>query len=289
MKLDKILVPVDFSEATETQVSYAKVLAGQFNSEVHLFHANEALMAPVSAESFGFEQMAYQSLLDQIEKGLAEKVEVLADSLRREGFRAVSSVVSGRAHLKISQYAEETNCGLILVGTTGHTRLHNLMVGSTTERLLRLANRPVMSIHTGNLILPLTLKTILVPLDLSSDSEKVIPAAITWARHFKSRILFLHVDVLGEYMNAEKEFLPNAIDRYPELLTVPHEKIILDSEKITEEILRFAAREKADCIMQTSHGAGKLSKALLGSKADEIIQKSPVPVVTYRIHHSSLT
>lgn len=289
MKLDKLLVPVDFSDATVAQLSYAKVLAGQFNSEIHLFHANEALMAPVSAESFGFEQMAYQSLLDQIEKGLAEKVEGLAETLRRDGFRAVSSVASGRAHLKISEYAEDTNCGLILVGTTGHTRFHNFMLGSTTERLLRLANKPVMSIHTGSMILPLTLKTILVPLDLSSDSEKVVPAAITWAQHFKSRILFLHVDVLGEYMNAEKEFLPNATDRYPELHRVAHEKIILDSEKIPEEILRFAVSEKVDCIMQTSHGAGKLSKALLGSKADEIIHKSPVPVVTYRIHQQSLT
>lgn len=284
MKLDRILVPVDFSESTPVLIVWAKQFASIFNSEIHLVHSNEALMAPISAESFGFEQVAYQDILQQIEIRFLEKLEEYATELKKEGFKVAVSVLTGRAHVKISEYAEQKDCGLILIGSVGHSKLHYLFIGSTTERLLRTTTKPVMSIRTSEKISPVEIKNICVPVDLSEHAEKVIPSAIQWATQFGAKLFFVHVDVLGKYMDPEEDILPQIESKFPGLKAISFKKIILKGEKIAENLIQFGEKNNIDCYMQTSHGSGKITSALLGSKADELIRLSQVPIVTYRIH-----
>ncbi|MCA0448036.1 MAG: universal stress protein [Bacteroidetes bacterium] len=283
MKLDRLLVPVDFSESSPILIAYAKGFASLFHSEIHLVHSNEALMAPVSAESFGFEQVAYQDILQQIEIRFGEKLEEYAIPLRKEGIKVSSAVLTGRAHVQISDYAEQNNCGLILIGSVGHSKLHYIFLGSTTERLLRNTTKPVMSIRISEKASPGKIKNICVPVDFSDHAGKVIPSAIQWAEQFGSKLFFVHVDVLGKYMNPEEDILPQIESKFPALKTIPFKKVIIKGEKITENIIQFGEKNNIDCFMQTSHGSGKITSALLGSKADELIRLSQVPVVTYRI------
>lgn len=284
MKLDKILVPIDFSESSPVLIAYAKKVATSFHSEIHLVHSNEALMAPVSAESFGFEQVAYQDIIQQIEVRFGEKLDEFSSALKKEGFKVKTAVLTGRAHMQISEYADKQECGLILIGSTGHSKLHYLFLGSTTERLLRLTTKPVMSIRISEAVFSGEIKNICVPVDFSDRAEKVIPSAIQWATHFGAKLFFVHVDVLGKYMDPEEDILPDIETKFPGLKSISFEKKILKGENIAENLIQFGKKNEIDCFMQTSHGSGKIASALLGSKADELIRLSSVPVVTYRIH-----
>lgn len=282
MKLEKILIAIDFSDITPSLISFGKRLSGFFKSEIHLFHANEALMAPVSAESFGFEQVVYQDIMSQISVRLQDKVQDTVAQLNSEGFHTVGVLVNGRAHIQISDYAEQHQCGIIILGTHGYSRWEKFLLGSTTERLIRVSKVPILTIKPSSIGQEFQIKNILVPLDLSEKAISVIPTAISWAIHFKSTIHFVYVNVLSKYLDPDKDFLPEIESNYPEIKKVAYKKVILSGEKVVKSLLNYADSHSIDLFMQTSHGYGSFTSTLLGSKADELIRNAQVPVVTYR-------
>jgi nucleotide-binding universal stress UspA family protein len=64
-----------------------------------------------------------------------------------EWSRVVTAVLSGTAHAEILRYAKDVGADLIVVGVRGHRNLQEFLVGSTTDRILRQAPCPVLTLR----------------------------------------------------------------------------------------------------------------------------------------------
>jgi len=140
----QILVPIDFSDCSLRALDYALTLALPFGAKITLLHVVEPA---VSQQSYlGVTpplEETYQSLVE------AGRERLVALSRKRIGnrLRAETLVRIGRAHSEIPDTAKALSADLIVMGTHGYTGLKHLLLGSTTERVVRHAACPVLTIR----------------------------------------------------------------------------------------------------------------------------------------------
>ena len=136
------------------------------------------------------------------------------------------------------------------------------------------------------------LKEIVFATDFSEVSAKALPYAAAIARGFDSMLCVVHVIPTGEYAHipeaertatlaAERR---DAEQRVKALLAAPHfrgvrHEVRLDHGKILPVLEREAEERKADLIVVGMHGRHGLEKALLGSKAEEILRLGRIPAL----------
>ena len=138
-------------------------------------------------------------------------------------------------------------------------------------------------------------KKILVPVDLSDLSPKLVPYVITMAEKFGSEIHLLFVARMFQYYrgiyvphaaieNFQKIFVEGAEKKLQEFKEenfkkYPNIKITILNGYIPEEILKFIETERIDLVIIGTHGRKGLEKVFFGSVADRVIRSSPVPVL----------
>jgi nucleotide-binding universal stress UspA family protein len=129
----------DGSENADRALSYVKSMASGDGARVTVVHVAEFYASHVAA---GLPVHANE---EEVQAKLKKVVSELSD----EGIDATLKIVSHRgaqpAH-EIADIAEDIGADLIVVGTRGHTPLAGLLVGSVTQRLLHLAECPVLAV-----------------------------------------------------------------------------------------------------------------------------------------------
>ncbi|MFH1019689.1 MAG: universal stress protein [Pseudomonadota bacterium] len=140
------------------------------------------------------------------------------------------------------------------------------------------------------------IKRILVPVDFSENSQKVLRTAADVAGRFKAELIVVFVvqsfdDYSGFFVphipiiQLEEEMVKSAGDKMKSFVaetlngSVPHTTAVLVGD-VVEEINRFAGAEKADMIVMGTHGYKGLDKILFGSVAEKIVKTAPCPVLT---------
>ncbi len=142
MKIERILVPVDFSEHSLAALKYATELAREHESEVLLVHVVEPL-------PYGIARW------DEPTKLLEHYGEVALGELRRFEKEATqiypqcrSELHFGVVHEVIGELVSKLTVDLIVISMRGTTHLLDLLIGGTAEKILRHAPCPVLRIRT---------------------------------------------------------------------------------------------------------------------------------------------
>jgi nucleotide-binding universal stress UspA family protein len=140
----KILVPVDFSDCSAHALEYALALAAQFQARLVLLHVVEPA---VLSDNY----MSVSSILDDSNQALVEAGKERLQALGRKtaaGREPVETLVRlGRAHSEISDTARAMGVDLIVIATHGYKGLKHVLLGSTTERVVRHASCPVLVVR----------------------------------------------------------------------------------------------------------------------------------------------
>jgi universal stress protein A len=140
LKLKTILVPLDFSEASNKALGYAVPFARQFDSKIILLHVIEPLPYPVD--------LTYVPLGETLPvEPLKERLENLARERVPPELLGQCRVEMGIAFEVITDVARELSVDLIIVTTHGYTGLKRVFLGSTAERIVRHAPCPVLTVR----------------------------------------------------------------------------------------------------------------------------------------------
>jgi len=142
--IQKILVPIDFSDYSKKALKYTINFAKQFNAEIILVYVIEPLMYPADL-SMG-QMVIPQSTVNLSEKSKAE-LEVLAKKEIGDQLNFDIIVKTGKPFIEIIETASETDSDLIIISTHGHTGVEHLLFGSTSEKVVRKAPCPVLTLR----------------------------------------------------------------------------------------------------------------------------------------------
>jgi nucleotide-binding universal stress UspA family protein len=143
LKFEKILVPVDFSPHSDKAVEAAVELAKAFGGEVHLIHAYSMPVAMVGP----YDYQIPANILGDLRDSAARRVDQEAKKLADAGVKANALIAEGVPTQVIADAAEQIGADLIVMGTRGLTGLKHAVLGSVTERTIRHAPCPVLTVH----------------------------------------------------------------------------------------------------------------------------------------------
>ena len=175
--LQRILLPVDFSERSAGAARYAKSLADHFQSELTLLHVLTPPQYEFGALDIGGSMIAdlYRNRAEQVAQELDD---FLAEVLT--GPCVQRTVVEGDPSPRIVEYAHEHHADLIVMPTHGYGPFRRFILGSNTAKVLHDADCPVWTgVHMEEAppAASIPLRSVLCAIDLGPQS----PKALCWA------------------------------------------------------------------------------------------------------------
>jgi nucleotide-binding universal stress UspA family protein len=271
---DRILVPTDGSPSAEAAARHGLVIAEAVDASVHVIS--------VAGETERTERLAEAQARDAISK--------LEELIEQESDRSCHSVLEhGSPYEAILSYASENDIDLIVMGTHGRRGLSRVLLGSVTERVIRLSNDPVLAVPPHAIGREREgYDKILVPTDGSPGATAAVEHGIAIAERLGAAVRVLCViederglppvgdplrDEAVEVLEAVSE---RAADRNVTLTThvqpgTPH-----------EVINEFVSAHGIDLITMGTHGRSGIRRHLLGSVTERVLRTSDAPVLTVR-------
>lgn len=140
---DAILVPVDASPPSSAAAGRALDLALTSDADVHGLYVADPRASPISGTLEG--EDVESLFLDDHTHPAADVIET-ADHL---GLSATRETRVGVPCEEILDYAADVDADVVVMGTHGYTGLDRLLLGSTAERVVRRADRPVITVKDG--------------------------------------------------------------------------------------------------------------------------------------------
>ena len=146
MKLQKLLVPVDFSLGSETAFRYAKFLAKKFSASIHLIHVVDKRYVQKIAELNG---EAEEEVSEKLSLQAKSNLEKFLTNHNPDGHVAEKKISVGTPFQAIALRAQTIDADMIVMGgqgRTGNGEIDEIFFGSAAERVVRLLPCPVLCV-----------------------------------------------------------------------------------------------------------------------------------------------
>ena len=147
IELKRIVCPTDFSPTSSKAVDYAATLADSFGAELVLLHVIPEMTYPL--RSFGMSSSfphLKEELHERARDALRERIAKMHESLPNVKVRF--DLRDGDSHEVVLECAKDEGADMIVMGTHGHTGLTHALLGSTAEKVVRMASCPVLTVRT---------------------------------------------------------------------------------------------------------------------------------------------
>ncbi|MDQ3535048.1 MAG: universal stress protein [Bacteroidota bacterium] len=279
--MKNILVPTDFSNLANSALDLAAAIAEKNNSQIFLMNVIEYPASPT------FNVMGINAINSIDNIYIVEIIERIKDQLEKikneEKYRNITittDVKIGSAFRSITEDIERHNVELVVMGTRGLGGLEGTLIGSNTEKVVRLAKCPVLTIKKS--IFPEAIKEIVFATNLTEDQEDLIIELKKLQKLFKARIHIVKINTPNHFepdRNIRKQ-LQDFVQKYN------LEDYTLNIYSHTHEedgIIYFADDINADLIALGTHGRTGVMHLLSGSIAEDVVNHASRPVWTYRL------
>lgn len=134
---DTILVPTDGSTGARVALDHAIELADTYDAAIHSLF----VVKPVHGGELGGD-----GLIERLRSEGRRVTEDATATVEEHGLVAERAVRTGTIHRVVLDYADEHDADLIVMGTHGRTGLDRYLLGSVTEKVVRLADLPVLTV-----------------------------------------------------------------------------------------------------------------------------------------------
>jgi nucleotide-binding universal stress UspA family protein len=299
MKLTKILVPTDFSDASRRAFEQAVALASGHDITIHLLHRMPSpipLFSPtpgVGGGSYAEIGRLLEDYTKELKRDAEEKLAQMASGTPK-GVSVVSSLSdSMEPHEAVLRKAKELEADLIAMGTHGRQGLDKLLMGSVAARVLHHAETHVMLLRADSALFGADSRgPVLVPVDFSDYSHRALAFARLIASSYGCSIHLLHVVELLQTplkpagLTSRFEEEPGLKDKYLEalkdMLGDTEGEVTVAEGSIAGEILWSREKLGAELVVMGSRGLSGLAHLLIGSVAEKVARFSEVPVIVVK-------
>jgi nucleotide-binding universal stress UspA family protein len=142
IRLQRILVPTDFSESARHALTYGFSFAREYNAELLLLHVVEVVPVGYASDLFPTSMAA---VFQEVSAYARAELAKLAALGQERGVAVRELVLQGKPSAEIVRAAREQAVDMIVLGTHGKGMLDKALFGSTTERVVRGAPCPVLT------------------------------------------------------------------------------------------------------------------------------------------------
>ena len=279
-----ILVPTDFSDFSRRALDHAIALARWYDSRVTVLHVvppMRYLKGPIieHVPDPPLRDRSFDELLRFKEPAVASGVSidpVVIEEIPTRG---------------ILERAQALPADLVVMGTHGRGGFDRWALGSVTEKVIRKAPCPVLTIsNPAREAQPRPLfDEILCALDFSESSMKALDYALSLAQQADARLTLLHVlEWLPNLARLKESVEQDALRQLHQVVPESARNWSEPAEMVTAgkaylEILRVAQVEGAELIVLGVQGKGAIDRMFFGSTAHHVVREAACPVLSVRI------
>lgn len=280
----RIVVAVDFSQASMRALDWAEAIADGRRATVVAVHAIEPTPLAHLAE-------AAESLVARGE----ERVAKACVSIARKGVAFEARCAVGRPWTVVRELVEEGGADLVIAGNRGLSAVKRTILGSNADRVLRTVPVPVLVVHASDA--PRGHLRVLVATDFSPDAAETVAA---FRRIFVRSMVRLDVRVLHASLPPE---LVESVD-VPLVERVDWQSVEVRARELAEQVAREfradgidtsvavlrggAARTilaesrawRADLVVLGRRGMSGLERLIMGSTAERVLHAAGCAVFT---------
>lgn len=313
-RIGTILVPTDFSDESLKAIRYATSLLRVFDGALHLVHVHDVDYSYAVPAMMAVTPMITAGEVEAYCRGELQKV---ATEHVRGDATSQLHCATGRAFDEICKLAAELPADLIVISTHGRTGLRHLVLGSTTERVVRHASCPVLVVREierdfagerdagARAETQLQLRNICVPIDFSECSARGVRYAVWLAKACGAKLRLVHSLRVEPFIPSEpfvaynREPAPGVIERAARIAMRKFVQAIdfdgvaydcvIEVGRPGDRIIAQADAHRCELIIIPTQGVTGFAHVMLGSTAEHVVRQAhcPVLVVPHRERDAS--
>jgi nucleotide-binding universal stress UspA family protein len=267
-----IIVAIDFSKGSVHALEYAIELA-------NLSHANVSMVwvDNLSGNEVEFANTS-KELRNEAKNDFAELLSKYKDKLTHGKLSA--KVRKGRVYQELATYAKLNDCSLLVVGAHGSSGFEEYWIGTNAFRVVSSSSCPVVTVKY-NYDIKRGYRKILLPVDHSTHTIQKLAFAAQLALSTGADLNILALNSSG--LKSMQKVVDNNVSKAKKQLDEKGISYIVDSinsENLAADIIQHARMVDADLIAIMTDVQNQANSILLGSFAQQLVNNSPVPVLT---------
>ncbi len=278
--MNKILIPIDFSEFSENALEVAANLAKKFDAHLivlHMLGLSEAIFTKDETQEF-MEAQYYMKLAKK-------RFDTFLNKPFLKGIKVFETVQNYKDFYEINEIVKEQEIDLVVMGSHGASGLSGLFVGSNTEKVVRTCEAPILVIKKRRE--DFDIKEAVFASDFEVENITAYNRALKFFNMLDANVHLVFVNRPNQYFKSTDE-----INKQIELfMSVAHHSNVPDKQKVTilndysieEGIYNYAKTVDANIIALPTRGRKGLAHFFKGSIGEDIANHADLPVITFKI------
>ena len=269
-----ILVPTDFSECADRAAQVAASLAKISGAKLHFYHNMIIPINWIMLEQH--QEQMYPDVTKSVNENKSQLQEYVnkaqKDDIEAEYFLDFESSSDA-----ISRYAESHHIDLIVMGSHGASGVKELFIGSNAQRMVRNATVPVFIVKdkTPNLEVP----KVLFASDFEPEMMTPFIKVVEFAEMLDAKIHLIYINTPADFKRSW--VIHEKMESFRALASSRLEKSeIVDCMYFEEGIEKYCEIHHTDLITIATHHRKGLSRAILGSLTERIVNHVDLPVMS---------
>ncbi len=281
--MKRILVPTDFSKTAQMAIDVAADIAKRSGAQLTLLHVIEETSSGSGSFNVGGQMNLDGDMEDRlfmlkmIERA-KKQMEKAATDPKLEGVKVKRELRIGSPFHGMTTIIADNKVDLVVMGTSGRTALEEMVIGSNTEKVVRHAACPVLTIHNK----PATknFKDIVYATSMNKD-EEIFSRFVKKAQEMYDSTI--HLVRINTPSNFQRDVVVRkAMEDFANKLQLKKYTINIFNDLSEEEgIIYFAESIDADMVAMATHGRTGFAHVLAGSIAEDVVSHSKRPVLTF--------
>lgn len=282
--MTKVLVPYDFSEQAQNALDFTIAISEKLqNAQIVVLHVVEVPSSANLGTMGGGEmipEMDNQIFFIELMDRRKEQFKELQEKYAENAFNLTTKISLGNAYSGIDDAINEEEPDLVIMGSKGTSGLEEILIGSNTEKVVRTAKCPVVTVKSK--VDPVDFKKIVFASDFREDDAVLVSRIITLQKLFNADLYLVIVNTPSNFETTRESSM--RIKTF-----VNNNKIenavaeIYNSTSEEAGIVEFAEDIDADLIAMATHGHTGFIHLMTGSIAEDVVNHAKRPVMTFRI------
>lgn len=296
IEIKRVLFTTDFSQAANTALPHALKIAQQYGANITILHVATPYAHELSKPEYQYHYLDQGNYEKYVDESMSELFQTIGSPQEIN-----TTITRDRSSASgILSFIEQNGIDLIVMGTHGRSAIAHFLLGSVSEKIVRYAPCPVLTVAQGrdNYQNNPEYQHVLVAFDFSEHSKEAARKAKDIASTYGARLQALHVieqEVHPAYYYRWKESM---IRDLPQIAAEAKEslqaslgeegiedldiQVEIGEGKVHKEISQFAREHRVDLIVMGTHGLSGVERMLLGSTTERLVRIASCPVLTVK-------
>ncbi|MFW5760240.1 MAG: universal stress protein [Cyclobacteriaceae bacterium] len=289
--MKKILVPTDFSEQANNALDLAHDLASTSKAELIILNVLDIpgghAFAPGGASFNVMGGPAMSGDLDnvyvvELHNKTKEKLESIIREPKYKDINISYKLQLGNPYHNISEEIVDNQVDLVVMGTKGTSGMEEMLIGSNTEKVVRLAKCPVLTVKKK--VDTKSIKKILFASSFTEQEDHVIEELKKLQNLLSADLHLLKVNTPNNFQTSRQ--IKKEIEDYISKYDLNHASVNICNEVVEEDgIIYFSEEINTDLIAMATHGRTGFMHLLSGSIAEDVVNHAQRPVWTCTLKH----